>query len=143
MSLLSILGLTTPLRVFTERWCRLENRLPRCLFLINNYPPQELRGHLRLIWAKLTAQLLAGSPPAIQLDETYFAEIYTKKLPIDPIDHHTENNFLSFIVPETRMAEVGSHSSRAKMAIRIFVKQVFTIFAINASFLLVNANLQI
>ena len=48
-----------------------------------------------------------------------------------------------FIVPETRMAEVGSHSSRAKMAIRIFVKQVFTIFAINASFLLVNANLQI
>ena len=43
------------------------------------------------------AQLLAGSPPAIQLDETYFAGIYTKKLPIDPIDHHTENNFLSFI----------------------------------------------
>ena len=41
------------------------------------------------------------------------------------------------------MAEVGSHSSRAKMAVRIFVKQVFTIFATNAPFLLVNANLQI
>ena len=82
----------------------------------------------------------AGSPPAKQLDETYFVGIYMKKL---RIDHDTDNHFLSFIVPETRMAEVGSHSSRAKMAIRIFVKQVFTIFATNASFLLVNANLQI
>ena len=58
----------------------------------------------------------AGSPPAKQLDETYFAGIYTKKLPIDPIDHHTNNHFFSFIVPETRMAEVGSLSARAKMA---------------------------
>ena len=135
--------LTTPLRVFTERWCRLENRLPRCLFLINNYPPQELRGHLRLIWAKLAAQLLAGSPPAKQLEETYFAGIYMKKLPIDPIDHHTNNHFFSFIVPETRMAEVGSLSARAKMAIKFFVKHVFTVFATNASFLRVNAILQI
>ena len=85
----------------------------------------------------------AGSPPAIQLDETYFAGIYTKKLPIDPIDHHTNNHFFSFIVPETRMAEVGSLSARAKMAIKFFVKHVFTVFATNASFLRVNAILQI
>ena len=85
----------------------------------------------------------AGSPPAKQLDETYFAGIYTKKLPIDPIDHHTNNHFFSFIVPETRMAEVGSLSARAKMAIKFFVKHVFTVFATNASFLRVNAILQI
>ena len=39
-----------------------------------------------------------------------------------------------------RAAEVGSLSVRAKMAIAIFVKHVFTIFATNASFLRVNAN---
>ena len=32
------------------------------------------------------------------------------------------------------MAEVGSLSARAKMAIKTFVKYVFTIFATNASF---------
>ena len=41
-----------------------------------------------------------------------------------------------------RVAEVGSISARAKMAIKIFVKRVFTIFAKNASFLHVIANLQ-
>ena len=40
------------------------------------------------------------------------------------------------------MAEVGSLSARAKMPIQIFVKRVFTIFAKNASFLHVIANLQ-
>ena len=41
-----------------------------------------------------------------------------------------------------RVAELGSLSSGAKMAMRIFVKRVFTIFATNASFLRVIANLQ-
>ena len=41
-----------------------------------------------------------------------------------------------------RVAELGSLSSGAKMAMKIFVKCVFTIFAANASFLRVIANLQ-
>ena len=41
-----------------------------------------------------------------------------------------------------RVAELGSLSSGAKMAMKIFVKCVFTIFASNASFLRVIANLQ-
>ena len=41
-----------------------------------------------------------------------------------------------------RVAELGSLSSGAKMAIKIFVKRVFKIFASNASFLRVIANLQ-
>ena len=44
---------------------------------------------------------------------------------------------------EIRVAEVGSLSSGAKMAMEIFVNRVFTIFATNASFLRVIANLQI
>ena len=43
---------------------------------------------------------------------------------------------------QRRVAELGSLSSRAKMAMKIFVKRVFTIFASNASFLRVIANLQ-
>ena len=42
-----------------------------------------------------------------------------------------------------RVAELGSLSSGAKMAMKIFVKRVFTIFATNASFLRVITNLQI
>ena len=42
----------------------------------------------------------------------------------------------------TRVAELGSLSSGAKMAMKIFVKHVFTIFASNASILRVIANLQ-
>ena len=41
-----------------------------------------------------------------------------------------------------RVAELGSLSSGAKMAMKTFVKRVFTIFASNASFLRVNADLQ-
>ena len=41
-----------------------------------------------------------------------------------------------------RVAELGSLSSGAKMAMKIFAKRVFTIFASNASFLRVIANLQ-
>ena len=41
-----------------------------------------------------------------------------------------------------RVAELGSLSLGAKMAMQIFVKRVFTIFASNASFLRVIANLQ-
>ena len=42
-----------------------------------------------------------------------------------------------------RVAELGSLSSGAKMAMKSFVERVFTIFATNASFLCVIANLQI
>ena len=41
-----------------------------------------------------------------------------------------------------RLAELGSLSSGAKMAMKIFVKRVFTIFAPNAPFLRIIANLQ-
>ena len=41
-----------------------------------------------------------------------------------------------------RVAELGSLPSGAKMAMKIFVKRVVTIFASNASFLRVIANLQ-
>ena len=41
-----------------------------------------------------------------------------------------------------RVAELGSLSSGAKMAMKIVVKRVFTIFASNASFLRVIAYLQ-
>ena len=44
---------------------------------------------------------------------------------------------------KSRVAELGSLSSGAKMAMKIFAKRVFTIFATNASFLRVIANLQI
>ena len=42
-----------------------------------------------------------------------------------------------------RVAELGSLSSRAKMAMKILVKRVFTILATNASFLRLTLNLQI
>ena len=41
-----------------------------------------------------------------------------------------------------RVAELGRLSSGAKMAMKIFVKRVFTIFPSNASFLRVIADLQ-
>ena len=50
---------------------------------------------------------------------------------------------LSVIEVVRRVAEVGSLSSGAKMAMKIFVKRIFTIFATNVSFLRVFANLQI
>ena len=42
-----------------------------------------------------------------------------------------------------KVAEVGSLSVRAKMAMKIFVGRIFAIFATNASFLRVITNLQI
>ena len=42
-----------------------------------------------------------------------------------------------------RVAELGSLSSGAKMAMKISVKRVFTIFATNGSLLRIIANLQI
>ena len=42
----------------------------------------------------------------------------------------------------SRVAELGSVSSGAKMEMKMFVKRVFTIFASNASFLRVIASLQ-
>ena len=47
------------------------------------------------------------------------------------------------LVQRARVAEVGSFSARAKMTIETFVKRVFTIFATNALFLRVIANLHI
>ena len=41
----------------------------------------------------------------------------------------------------TRVAELGSLSLGAKMAMKIFVKRIFTFFVSNASFLRVIANL--
>ena len=51
--------------------------------------------------------------------------------------------FFGAVSPGARVAEVGSLSVRAKMAIKIYVKGVFTIFGTNALFLRGNANLQI
>ena len=51
--------------------------------------------------------------------------------------------FFGAVSPGARVAEVGSLSARAKMAIQIYVKRVFTTFETNASFLHGNANLQI
>ena len=48
-----------------------------------------------------------------------------------------------FWLEPIRVAEVGSLSSGAKMVMKIFVKRVFTIFATNASFLRIIANLLI
>ena len=42
-----------------------------------------------------------------------------------------------------RVAKVGSHSARAKMATKIFVRRLFGIFATDASFLHAIAILQI
>ena len=50
--------------------------------------------------------------------------------------------FLSEFLFLIRVAELGNLSSGAKKAMKIFVKRVFTIFASNASFLHVIANLQ-
>ena len=50
--------------------------------------------------------------------------------------------FLSEFLFLIRVAELGNLSSGAKMAMKIFVKRVFTIFVSNASFLRVIANLQ-
>ena len=67
---------------------------------------------------------------------TYSGKIYKLSAGFYRIYHFT---YLVMI----RVAELGSLSSGAKMAMKIFVKHVFTIFATNASFLRVNANLQI
>ena len=49
---------------------------------------------------------------------------------------------ITIIIITIRVAELGSLWSGAKMTMEIFVKRVFTIFASNASFLHVIANLQ-
>ena len=51
-------------------------------------------------------------------------------------------NISMFLLLWNRVAEPGSLSSGAKMAMKIFVKRGFTIFALDASFLRVIANLQ-
>ena len=49
---------------------------------------------------------------------------------------------LEYMILGARVAELGSLSSGAKMAMKIFVKRIFTIFPSNALFLHVIANLQ-
>ena len=56
-------------------------------------------------------------------------------------ERHSIQTLDSEWVP-SRVAELGSLSSGAKMAMKIFVKRVFTIFTSNASFLRVISNLQ-
>ena len=56
---------------------------------------------------------------------------------------HKTRGGSTLLVLFSRVAEVGSLSARAKMAIKIFVKRIFTIFPTIASFLRVIANLQI
>ena len=53
------------------------------------------------------------------------------------------HNISGFISPKGKVAEVGRLSAKAKMATKVFVRRVFAIFATNASFLHVIANLQI
>ena len=56
---------------------------------------------------------------------------------------HTEGEGKTAMAePGSRVADFGSLSSAANMAMKIFVKRAFTIFASNASFLRVIANLQ-
>ena len=59
-------------------------------------------------------------------------------------DGDGDEKHLGFLVSpfRGRVAELGGLSLGAKMAMQIFVKRVFTIFASNASFLRVIANLQ-
>ena len=54
--------------------------------------------------------------------------------------HNRQNSHFDY--EGGRVAELGSLSSGAKMAMKIFVKRVFTIFASNALFLRVITNLQ-
>ena len=51
--------------------------------------------------------------------------------------------FLEIIIGKSRVAEVGSLSASVKMAIQIFVRCIFAIFATNVPFLRGIANLQI
>ena len=50
---------------------------------------------------------------------------------------------LFFFLLSVRVAGLGRLSAGAKMAMRPFIKRIFTIFATNASFLRVFANLQV
>ena len=71
----------------------------------------------------------------------------TEQIPINELitakKSPTPFKFVPFALHLHRVAELGSLSSGAKMAMQIFVKRVFTIFATNASFLCVITNLQI
>ena len=51
--------------------------------------------------------------------------------------------FVRKIIPPNRVAGLGRLSAGAKMAMKPFVKRVFTIFATNASFLRVISNFRI
>ena len=59
-------------------------------------------------------------------------------MPVNQICHNSD-----IVIVICRVAELGSLSSGAKMAMKIFIKRVFIIFATNASFLRVIVNLQI
>ena len=72
---------------------------------------------------------------------TYLPSITGDRLP----KKLTENKIKSknYTVIRFWVAELGILSLGAKMAMKIFVKRVFTIFATNALFLRIIANLQI
>ena len=73
------------------------------------------------------------------------SKLITAKRPI-PSElrlHQVIKRRLADSLKTTRVAELGSLSWGAKIAMKIFVKSVITIFATNASFLRVIANLQI
>ena len=57
------------------------------------------------------------------------------------VSNPTRRSFSFILGP--RVAEVGSLSAGAKMALKVFVRRLFAIFATNASFLRVITNLQI
>ena len=65
------------------------------------------------------------------------------------IDYHISDyirhcvNHTSHLITATRVAGLGRLSAGAKMAMKPFVKRVFTIFATNASFLRVISNFRI
>ena len=69
---------------------------------------------------------------------------YMKRFPFEHFskERKTYTSVLKFIMIHDRVAELGSLLSGAKMAMKISVKRVFTIFVSNASFLRVIANLQ-
>ena len=83
----------------------------------------------------------------------FCSDIQTRKMYVRWVHHidtiHSSHDYdwhrclrLKGIYSGISVAELGSLSSGAKMAMKVFVKRVFTIFASNASFLRVIANLQ-
>ena len=106
-----------------------------------------------VFWVCVWSQLQEIDDPGVQTGvRRYRKQVQIQKLMVILLQrfyHLCSINLLQMQVgvrtaeyPTTRVAELGSLSSGAKMAMKIFVKRVFTIFASNALFLRVIANLQ-